>query len=134
MSTMFHKVGQLEQPLIDLKAAAGLLFHMCTSDREAASEELGLLYGVLMECHEDILEVYEALREPDADEAEAQVAALKAEVAGLKASKGAPGSEDDLRGAKTCRQFLIRLARTVLAECEEAGWPVQEEAAEGGGV
>jgi hypothetical protein len=118
---------KLEQPLIDLKTMAGLLEHMATSDRTSDcgefGQELGHIQLVLMECHEDISSVRDALVE--AKEAAAahasEVAELRAELAAVKASKAPPGSWDDVENAKAHWMLLLSAARTMLASCEEAG-------------
>jgi hypothetical protein len=105
---------KLEQPLIDLKTMAGLLGHMSTSDRTAdgcaeAGEELAHIRAVLLECHEDIHTWWEsAVHEDKAEEHDEEIAALKAELAALKASHAPPGSKGG-RGA--CEILLVASAQ-----------------------
>jgi hypothetical protein len=118
---------KLEQPLIDLRAMAGLLKHMATSDRtsdcDGLGQELGHLQSVLMECHEDISSVWDALGEAGEEAAahEAEVAELRAELDACKASHVPPGSEADIKRAQSCWHLLISAARTVTEEARDAG-------------
>jgi hypothetical protein len=117
---------KLEQPLVDLKTMAGLLGHMSTSDRMAdcaeVGEELAHIRTVLLECHEDIHTWWEsACHEDNAKEHEAEVAALRAELAAVKSSHAPPGSLADVESAKTCWWLLTSAALTVISEAEAAG-------------
>jgi hypothetical protein len=128
--------SDLEQPLIDLKIAAGLLDHLATSDRAATGQELGHMSDVLKECHEDISSMWESLGEglKATREHEAEVAELRAQLAACEASHAPPGSEDDVEMARTQWWLLICAARTVIAEAEKAGTlPVEKPVEEGGG-
>jgi hypothetical protein len=54
----------MEQPLVDLKCAAGILAHMATSERAATGDELGYVRRVLDGVHETLHELWaEALDE-----------------------------------------------------------------------
>jgi hypothetical protein len=60
----------MEQPLVDLKCAAGILAHMATSERDVTGDELGHIRRVLDGCHETMHELWaEALEEARAREA-----------------------------------------------------------------
>jgi hypothetical protein len=60
----------MEQPLVDLKCAAGILAHMATSERAVTGDELGYVRRVLDVVHETMHELWaEALEEARAREA-----------------------------------------------------------------
>jgi hypothetical protein len=127
---------KLEQPLVDLKTMAGLLGHMSTSDRIAdccaeVGEELAHIPTVLLECHEDIHTWWESeVHKDNDDEHEAEVAALKAELAACHASQAAPGSEADVKQAKAAWWLLTSAALTVINQAEAAGVKPGERAAD----
>jgi hypothetical protein len=79
----------LEQPLVDLKNMAGLLGHLSETKREIDGEELAHIKTVLEECHEDLHSWWESETHKENEEHEAEIGALKAEIAALKLSRGA---------------------------------------------
>jgi hypothetical protein len=121
---------KLEQPLVDLKNMAGLIGHLSTSEREVTGAELSHIQTVLEECHEDLHTWWEsAISKDDDKESKAEVTAIRAELAALKLSHAPPGSEADVKRARSGWWLLTSAALTVISEAEAAGVKPGERAA-----
>jgi hypothetical protein len=100
----------MDGQLAVLRAMAGLINHMVSSDNEPTEDELIHVADKLMDCHEAIHTKWMEI----SDDHESEIAELKTELVAVKASKVPPGSLADVEWVNANRSLLVSAAKTVI--------------------